>query len=256
MIDTLAGKKALVVGVANEHSIAYGCAKAFCDAGAEVAITYQKDASLPYIQPLLPNLNNPLLLPCDVTVPGSLESVFATLQKRWGKVDIVLHSIAFAAKEDLQGRVVDSSRDGFLNAMDISCHSFIRMAKLAEPLMENGGCLFTMSYYGADKVIENYGVMGPVKSALEASVRYLAAELGSKHIRVNAISPGPLKTRAASGIKKFEELLVQAAQRAPTHQITTIEEIGKTVAWLATDEGSSNITGQIIYVDGGLHIMG
>jgi enoyl-[acyl-carrier protein] reductase I len=251
----LAGKKALVIGVANETSIAFGCAKAFCDLGAEVAITYQSEKSIPYIEPLLKQLNAPIFVQCDVSVPGSLENVYAQIEKKWGKLDIALHSIAFAPKEDLHGRIVDTSSAGFLKAMDISCHSFIRMARLAEPLMKDGGSLFTMSYYGAEKVVESYGVMGPVKAALEASVRYLAAELGPKRIRVNTISPGPLKTRAASGIKKFEELLVKAAERAPTHQLTTIEEIGHTVAWLSVDEVARNITGQVIYIDGGFHII-
>jgi len=252
----LAGKKALIIGVANEHSIAFGCAKALCALGAQVAITYQTDKGRSFVEPLLSQLDAPIFVPCDVTITGSLESVYDTIAQQWGQLDIVLHSIAFAPRDDLHGRVVDSSRDGFLSAMDISCHSFVRMARLAEPLMKNGGSIFTMSYYGAEKVIDNYGVMGPVKAALEACVRYLAAELGEKHIRVNAISPGPLKTRAASGIKKFEELLIEAAKRAPTHQLTTIEEVGNTVAYLAVDDVARNITGQVIYIDGGFHVMG
>jgi enoyl-[acyl-carrier protein] reductase I len=252
----LAGKSFLIIGVANEHSIAYGCARALSELGAQLAITYQTEKSRAYVEPLLPTLNAPLFLQCDVSVPGSLESVFEAIRSKFGVLDGALHSIAFAPKEDLHGRVIDSSAEGFAKAMDISCHSFIRMARLAEPLMTRGGSLFTMSYYGAEKVIENYGVMGPIKAALEASMRYLAAELGEKRIRVNAISPGPLKTRASSGIKKFEELLIEAATRAPTHQLTTIEEVGKTVAYLAMDEVSRSITGQVIYIDGGFHIMG
>ncbi len=256
MADMLKGKKALVVGIANEHSIAYGCAKAFCEQGAQVAVTYQTDKGKSFVEPLLPTLDAPIFQQCDVGAPGSLEAVFDTIRNQWGSLDIVLHAIAFAPREDLHGRVADSSAAGFAKAMDISCHSFIRMARLAEPLMPRGGCLFTMSYYGAEKVIPHYGVMGPVKAALESSVRYLAAELGDKGIRVNAISPGPLKTRAASGIKMFERLLLEAAEKAPTHQLVTIEEVGRTVAFLAADGVAHSITGQTIYMDGGYHIMG
>lgn len=250
----LEGKKALVVGVANEHSIAYGCAQSFVDHGADVMLTYQSEKSLPFIEPLLPKLGNPPLMQCDVTVEGSLEKVYADIQSRWGKLDIVLHSIAFAPKNDLHGRVIDSSREGFLTAMDISCHSFIRMARLAEPLMSNGGALFTMTYIGSQKVVDAYSVMGPVKAALESSVLYLANELGPKNIRVHAISPGPLQTRAASGIKKFEELLSQAATKAPIHQQLTIADVGKTVALLASDD-ARYVTGETLYIDGGYHIL-
>lgn len=252
----LQGKKALVVGIANEHSIAYGCAKAFSALGAEVAVTYQTEKARAFVEPLLKNLKAPIFQQCDVSVEGSLEALFDTIRKQWGTIDIVVHAIAFAPKEDLHGRVVDSSQEGFLQAMDISCHSFIRMAKLAEPLMPRGGSLFTMSYYGADKVIPNYSIMGPVKAALEASTRYLAAELGPKGIRVNAISPGPLKTRASGGIKMFEQLLSEAAEKAPTHQLVTIEEVGNTVAYLASDAVGHSMTGQTIFIDGGYHIMG
>jgi enoyl-[acyl-carrier protein] reductase I len=191
----LAGKKALVIGIANNQSIAYGCALAFRAMGAELAITYLNDKTKQYTQALADRLEASLYLPCDVRVDGQLESVFEAIERTWGKLDIALHSIAFAPREDLHGRVTDCSRQGFLMAMDISCYSFIRMAKLAEPLMKDGGTLFTMSYYGAEKVVENYNVMGPVKAALEASARYLAAELGPKGIRVHAISPGPIQTR-------------------------------------------------------------
>ena len=252
----LQGKKALVIGIANEHSIAFGCAKALCELGAEVAVTYQTEKARAFVEPLLSQLNAPIFQLCDVTVEGSLESVFATIQKQWGTLDTALHSIAFASKEEMHGRVVDSSREGFLEAMDVSCHSFIRMAKLAEPLMKNGGSLFTMTYYGAEKVIPNYSIMGPVKAALEATTRYLAAELGPKGIRVNAISAGPLKTRAASGIVRFENFLSGAVEKSPTHQLVTNTEIGNTVAHLAADSISRSITGQTIYIDGGYNIMG
>jgi enoyl-[acyl-carrier protein] reductase I len=251
----LEGKKGLVVGIANEHSIAWGCARAFRAFGAELAITYLNDKARPFVEPLAKQLEAPLFLPLDVQVEGQMEAVFAAIGERWGRMDFALHSIAFAPKDDLHGRVVDCSREGFLQAMDVSCHSFIRMARLAEPLMRDGGALFTMSYYGAEKVVENYNLMGPVKAALEASARYLAAELGPKGIRVHAISPGPLKTRAASGIADFDELLDKAAARAPARKLVTIEDVGFATAGLATD-AAKLITGDTIYIDGGYHIMG
>ena len=212
----LAGKKGLVLGIANEHSLAYGCAEAFRAMGAELAITYRNDKTKTYVEPLAKELEAEIFLRCDVQEPGDLEAVFDTLRKNWGKLDFALHAIAFAPKEDLHGRLLaNSSREGFLIAMDVSCHSFIRMAHLAEPLMQDGGALFTLSYYGAEKVVEHYNLMGPVKAALESSVRYLAYEFGPKGIRVHAISPGPVKTRAASGIDHFDELLEGAASRAP-----------------------------------------
>ena len=259
MIDTskkpLAGKKGLVIGIANEHSIAYGCADAFRGLGAEVAITYLNEKAKPYVEPLARRLEAPIFLPCDVSKPGQLETVFEAIAQRWGRLDFALHAIAFAPKEDLHGRLADCSRDGFLTAMDVSCHSFIRMAHLAEPLMPNGGALFTMSYYGAEKVIEHYNVMGPVKAALECAVRYLASELGPKGIRVHAISPGPIKTRAASGIDHFDELMERAAKRAPERSLVSIEDVGVATAVLATDYAKL-ITGETVYVDGGYHIIG
>ncbi len=194
----LEGRKALVIGIANEHSIAYGCARAFRAAGAEVAVTYLNEKARPFVEPLAQELEAAIFEPCDVSVAGQLEHVFDVVRERWGRLDVALHSIAFAPKADLQGRLVDSSAEGFAVAMDISCHSFIRMARLAEPLMDEGGTLFAMSYLGAERVVPNYNMMGPVKAALESSVRYLAHELGPRRIRVHAISPGPLKTRAAS----------------------------------------------------------
>jgi enoyl-[acyl-carrier protein] reductase I len=251
----LEGKKGLVIGIANEHSIAWGCARAFRSFGAELAITYLNDKAKRFVEPLARQLDAPVFLPLDVQIEGQMEAVFATIEERFGRLDFALHSIAFAPREDLHGRVVDCSRDGFLLAMDVSCHSFIRMARLAEPLMRDGGALFTMSYYGAEKVVENYNLMGPVKAALEASARYLAAELGPKGIRVHAISPGPLKTRAASGIADFDDLLNQAAARAPSRSLVTIEDVGVATAALATD-AARLITGDTIYIDGGYHIMG
>ncbi|WP_114392229.1 enoyl-ACP reductase FabI [Oleisolibacter albus] len=252
---SLEGKKGLVVGIANDQSIAYGCARAFHSLGAELAVTYLNDKAKPHVEPLAAALDATLFLPCDVSQPGSLEAVFEAVSARWGRLDFLLHSIAFAPREDLHGRLVDCSREGFLTAMDISCHSFIRMARLAEPLMNQGGTLFTMSYHGAQKVIENYDVMGPVKAALEAAVRYLAAELSPKGIRVHAISPGPIKTRAASGLSQFDELMQRVASRAPAHRLVEIDDVGMTTALLATDAGRL-LTGATTYVDGGYNIMG
>jgi enoyl-[acyl-carrier protein] reductase I len=251
----LADKKGLVIGIANEHSIAYGCAAAFRSLGAEVAITYLNEKAKPYVEPLARKLEAPIFLPCDVREPGQLEAVFQAITQRWGRLDFALHAIAFAPKEDLHGRLTDCSRDGFLIAMDVSCHSFIRMARLAEPLIRTGGALFTMSYYGAEKVIEHYNVMGPVKAALESAVRYLAYELGPKGIRVHAISPGPIKTRAASGIDHFDDLIERAAKLAPERSLVSIEDVGVATAVLATDYAKL-ITGETVYVDGGYHILG
>lgn len=250
----LKGKKALVTGIANEHSIAWGCAKAFRAFGAELAITYLNDKTKQYVAPLAEEMEASIFMPLDVHKEGELEAVFEAIDKKWGKLDIMLHSIAFAPKADLQGRVVDCSKDGFLLAMELSCWSFIRMAKLAEPLMKDGGSLFTMTYYGSQMVVENYNIMGPVKAALESATRYMAAELGPKGIRVHAISPGPLKTRAASGIADFDELLHKAQMKAPSRSLVSIDDVGVAVAFLAMD-GAKLITGETLYVDGGYHIM-
>jgi enoyl-[acyl-carrier protein] reductase I len=250
----LAGRKALVVGVANQYSIAYGCAKAFRELGAEVALTYVNEKTKTYVEPLAKELGAPIFMPLDVATPGMLEAVFEKITSDWGKLDILVHSIAWAPKEDLQGRLVDCSADGFIRAMDISCHSFLRMARLAEPLMTDGGTMFAMSYHGANKVVPNYNVMGPVKAALEASCRYLAYELGPKGIRVHAISPGPLKTRAASGLKDFDLLLTEAAQRAPIGELVDIMDVGFTCAFLATPY-ARRLSGATQYVDGGVNIM-
>jgi enoyl-[acyl-carrier protein] reductase I len=255
MTNSLQGKKGLVVGIANDQSIAWGCARALRDAGAELALTWFNDKARPHVEPLAQQLQAPITLPLDVEQAGQMEAVFAAIAQRWGQLDFVLHSIAFAPKSDLHGRVVDSSREGFARAMDISCHSFARMAHLAEPLMPQGGSLMTMSYVGAEEVIPGYGLMGPVKAALEASTRYLAAELGPKGIRVNAISPGPLATRAASGIPDFDALLQEAVQRAPLRRLVDIDEVGALCTFLAGD-GAKAITGSTLYVDAGYHILG
>lgn len=250
----LKGKKALVTGIANDQSIAWGCAKAFHAFGAEVAVTYKGDKSRRFVEPLAKELSAPIFLPLDLQKPGELEAVFEAVEQKWGELDIVLHSIAFAPKDDLHGRVVDCSKNGFLLAMELSCWSFIRMAKLAEPLMKNGGTLFTMTYYGSQMVVENYNIMGPVKAALESATRYMAAELGPKSIRVHAISPGPLKTRAASGISEFDKLLQKAQAKAPSRSLVSIDDVGVTVAVLAMN-GAKLITGETLYVDGGYHII-
>jgi enoyl-[acyl-carrier protein] reductase I len=251
----LAGRKALVVGIANEHSIAYGCARIFRMLGAEIAVTYLNDKARPYVEPLAERLEAKIVAPCDVSREGELEAVFSAVERQWGRLDIALHSIAFAPKADLQGRLVDSTAEGFKLAMDVSCHSFVRMARLAEPLMAEGGTLIAMSYHGAAKVVPNYNLMGPVKAALESTVRYLAFELGGKRIRVHAVSPGPLKTRAASGLKDFDLLLSEATQRAPIGELVDIDDVGLTTAFLCSPF-AERLTGTTTYVDGGLSIMG
>lgn len=250
----LKGKRALVCGIANEYSIAYGCAKAFRELGADLAITYATDKAKGYVEPLAQQLEAPIFMPLDVSRPGDLEAVFERISADWGVLDVLVHSIAWAPMQDLQGGLLNCSAEGFSKAMDISCHSFIRMAKLAAPLMKDGGTMFTMSYYGANKVVSNYNVMGPVKAALEASARYLAYELGPKGIRVHPVSPGPLKTRAASGLKDFDLLLTEAAQRAPLGELVDIMDVGFTCAFLATPY-ARRLSGETVYVDGGVHIM-
>jgi enoyl-[acyl-carrier protein] reductase I len=250
----LKDKKALVVGIANEHSIAYGCATAFRELGAELALTYLNEKSKPYVEPLARTLDARIFMPLDVSRPGELEAAFERIAKDWGGLDILVHSIAWAPKGDLQGGLLDCSAEGFGRAMDISCHSFIRMAKLAAPLMRDGGTLFAMSYHGAQKVVPNYNVMGPVKAALEAACRYLAYELGPRGIRVHPISPGPLKTRAASGLKDFDLLLNEAGERAPVGELVDILDVGYACAYLATPY-ARRITGGTVYVDGGVNIM-
>ena len=230
--QVLAGQKALVIGIANDQSIAYGCAKAFHTVGADLAITWLNDRARPHVEPLAQEFNAPITGALDVSMPGQLE----------------------APREDLQGGLLNCSAEGFAKAMDISCHSFIRMAKLAAPLMTDGGSMFAMSYYGANRVVPNYNVMGPVKAALEAACRYLAYELGPQGIRVHAISPGPLKTRAASGLKDFELLLNEAAQKAPLGELVDIMDVGFACAYLATSL-ARRITGGTVYVDGGANII-
>ncbi|MEG2029414.1 MAG: enoyl-ACP reductase FabI [Janthinobacterium sp.] len=250
----LQGKRGLVVGIANDQSIAWGCARSLCAAGAELALTWLNDKARAHVAPLAQQLQAAITAPLDVGMPGQLEALFAQITQQWGSLDFLVHSIAYAPLQDLHGRVTDSSAAGFAQAMDISCHSFMRMAKLAEPLMGRGGSLMAMTYLGAEEVIADYGLMGPVKAALEASVRYLAAELGPAGIRVNAISPGPLATRAASGIAHFDRLLADAQERSPLRRLATIDDVGALCAFLAGD-GARAITGGTLYVDGGYNIL-
>ncbi len=250
----LLGQKALVIGIANEHSIAYGCAKAFRTVGADLAITWLNEKARPHVEPLAQELEAQITGAVDVSVPGQLEAIFDRIRSEWGELDILVHSIAFAPKEDLQGGLLNCSAEGFAKAMDVSCHSFVRMARLAAPLMRDGGSMFAMSYYGANRVVPNYNVMGPVKAALEGCCRYLAYELGSNGIRVHAISPGPLKTRAASGLKDFQLLLNEAVQKAPLGELVDIMDVGFACAYLATSL-AKRVTGGTVYIDGGANIV-
>lgn len=253
-IGLLKGKRGLVVGIANENSIAAGCATAFHEAGAALAVTYLNDKAKRYVEPVAQAIGAKIIMPLDVESDGELESVFSEIESRWGKLDFLLHSIAYCPEDDLHGRVVDCSRDGFARAMDVSVHSFIRMARLAEPLMTDGGCLLTVSYYGAEKVVDHYNIMGPVKATLESAMRYMAAELGPKGIRVNALSPGPIATRAASGIAHFDALVEEARSRAPKRRLVGVEEVGALATCLVSDYARS-VTGNVAYVDAGYHIM-
>ncbi len=251
----LRGKKGLVVGVANDRSLAYGCARHFHAAGAELAITYLNAKTGRFVRPLVDTLECEIARTCDVAVPGELESVFEEIASKWGRLDFALHSIGYVPPEDLHGRVIDCSAEGFARAMLVSVHSFLRMAKLAEPLMTSGGCLLAITYYGGQKAVQHYGVMGPVKGALETAIAYMALELGDKGIRVNAISPGPVATRSASGLKHFAELLDHAAKRAPEHRLITPDDVGALAVFLVSDAASA-MTGNISYVDAGYHVVG
>lgn len=250
---SLHGQKALVVGIANEHSIAWGCAQALRAQGADLAVTWLNDKAERFVRPLAEQLGAEIMGPLDVTRPGETEAFFAQIAARWGRLDTLLHSIAFAPKDDLHGRVIDCSAEGFGLAMDVSVHSFLRMIRLAEPLMPTGGCCLSVSFFGSSRVVRHYNMMGPVKAALESAVRYAAAELGEKAIRVHALSPGPLATRAASGIDHFDDLMAEAADRAPTHQLATIEDVGAMAAFLASAE-ARNLTGGVHDIDGGFSI--
>lgn len=243
----------LVVGVANAHSIAAGCAASFSREGAELILTYMNDRALPHVQPVADAVGAAELLLLDLADPHQLDAVFAVIAARWGRLDFLLHSVAFCPKDDLHGRVVDCSAAGFAEAMDISCHSFLRLTRQAEPLMQSGGSLITVSYYGAEKVVDHYNIMGPVKAALEAATRYVAAELGPRAIRANVLSPGPIATRAASGIEDFDSLMLDACNRAPERRLVTIDEVGDVAAFLASDR-AAGVTGTVIHIDGGRHV--
>jgi len=249
------GKKGLIMGVANDRSIAWGIAQQVSAHGAQLAFTYQGEALEKRVRPLAQSVNSSLILPCDVTDSGSVESVFAEIKKTWGTLDFVVHAIAFSDKDQLKGRYCDTTRENFLKTMDISCFSFTEICKHAEPLMPTGGSLVTLSYYGAERVVPHYNVMGVAKAALEASVRYLATDLGSKNIRVNAISAGPIKTLAASGIGDFRYILKWNELNAPMDRNVTIEDVGKSGLYLLSDLGSG-VTGEVHHVDCGYHTVG
>lgn len=252
----LEGKVGLITGIANEKSISTGVAEACVEAGAKVVITYQNEKTRAFIEPIMNRLGIENAYMMDVTRPETLTDVYEKIDAAYGKLDFALHSMAFAKRDDLHGRVVDTSADGFALAMDVSTHSFVRLAKMVEPLLvkAGGGSLVTMTYLGSEKVIANYGVMGLCKAALEAATRYMAYELGSKNIRVNAVSPGPLMTRAASGIAGFDGLMAAAVDRSPMHSLVTPEDIGALTAFLVSDAGRL-ITGGVHFVDAGYNVM-
>jgi len=249
--NLLAGKKGLVVGVANDRSIAWGIARRAADAGAELAFTYQGEALLRRVQPLVESIGCSLLVPMDVTDDTQVDAAFEQIQQRLGGLDFLVHSVAWADREDLKGRTIDTSRDGFLRCMEISVYSLLLLARKAEPLMNDGGSIITMTYYGSVKAVPNYNVMGVAKAALEATVRYLALDLGEKNIRVNAISAGPIKTLAASGVSGLRTLLAEMAQRAPLRRNVDIDDVGCTGLYLLS-ELSKGVTGEVHYVDAGV----
>ncbi len=251
----MAGKRGLILGVANNRSIAWGIARACADQGAEIALTYQGEAFRKRVEPLAAELGAHVVGHCDVTEPDTLDAVFAEVKKVFGKIDFLVHAIAFSDKEELDGRYVETSRENFLRTMDISVYSFTTIAKRAEALMPDGGSLLTLTYYGAEKVMPHYNVMGVAKAALEASVRYLAVDLGGSRIRVNAISAGPIKTLAASGIGDFRYILKWNEYNAPLKRTVTIEEVGDAGLYLLSDL-SRGVTGEVHHVDSGYHVVG
>lgn len=253
--NLMAGKRGLIMGVANNRSIAWGIAKACAAQGAEIALTYQGDALKKRVEPLAAELGSQHVLPCDVTDAASMDEVFETLEKKWGRLDFLVHAIAFADKNELDGRYVDTSEKNFTQSLLISCYSFTALARRAEKLMTNGGSLVTLTYYGAEKVMPHYNVMGIAKAALEASVRYLASDLGKNNIRVNAISAGPIKTLAAAGISDFRYILRWNEYNSPLRRTVTIEDVGGAGVYLLSDL-SRGVTGEIHHVDSGYHVQG
>ena len=249
------GKRGLIMGVANKNSIAWGIAQACADAGAELAFTYQGEALQRRVEPLAESVGSSIVLPCDVTDEASLDAAFDRLKSDWGKIDFVVHAIAFAGKEELMGRYVDTSAEAFDKALNISCYSFTAVANRAEKLMDEGGSLITLSYFGAEKVIPHYNVMGVAKAALEASVRYLASDLGPRGIRVNSISAGPIRTLAAAGIGDFREMLKWNEANAPMRRNVTKEQVGQSAVYLLSDM-SAGVTGEVHYVDNGYNTIG
>jgi enoyl-[acyl-carrier protein] reductase I len=249
----LAGKKGLIVGLANEHSIAWGCAREAQMDGAQMVLSCLNEKAKPYVDSLAQSLNAPLLT-CNVETPGELRTLVDMAVEHLGQIDFVVHSVAWAPLQDLHGDVINSSSTGFARAMEVSCHSFAQLAQLCLPHMTQGGSLVTMSYHGAAEAVPHYGLMGPVKAALESLVRYMALELGPKGVRVHAVSPGPILTRAASGIEDFDDLMARSRAKAPLGRLVTLEEIGRLTAFLCSD-AASGMTGQTIYVDGGCHAV-
>lgn len=253
--ELMKGKRGLIMGVANNKSIAWGITEALAAQGAELAFTFQGDALEKRVRPLAESVGSDIILPCDVTDMDSVDAVFETLEKKWGTLDFVVHAIAYSDKSELTGKYVDTSLDNFLLSMNISCYSFTAVAKRAYPLMKNGGSMVTLSYYGAEKVVPHYNVMGVAKAALEASVRYLAADLGEYGVRVNAISAGPIKTLAASGIGDFRYILKWNEYNSPLKRNTTIQDVGGTGVYLLSDLGRGT-TGELLHVDSGYHVVG
>lgn len=249
------GKRGLIMGLANDKSIAWGIAKACADAGAELAFSYQGDALLKRVEPLAASVGSDIVLPCDVGDEASIDALFASLEDRWGKLDFVVHAIGFSDKSELRGRYVDTTRNNFQMSMDISVYSFTAVVQRAEKMMTDGGSCLTLTYYGAEKVMPHYNVMGVAKAALEASVRYLAEDLGKDNIRVNAISAGTIKTLAASGIGDFRLIMKWNEYNSPLRRTVTQEEVGKSALYLLSDLGSA-VTGEVLHVDAGYHVVG